>query len=263
MSYNFDTFKAAVDRLKAVAQLRSRPGHPHSYDAWGLPGQHVLPPGPQDDDARITRVTESASTSENPDRICKAIQAPREPGPVHQAIKEVLRQAEALGIPVNPSRLAVHKQLRNPKQACNSEAFVLAFFPGPKKIRKAARNAAKDGLPFDVNDFLEERYWDWLQSYCAYLDERLLIAESKEPKDPLKPPKKKATINIRMLEIIQKDPAESLGWTITEWSERLKCSRSSVHGTEAWKNLREMHMDGKQQRARDRRGRNVPNKRLG
>jgi hypothetical protein len=45
---------------------------------------------------------------------------------------------------------------------------------------------------------------------------------------------RKATVNQRMLEIIENNP-QALLWTITQWVERLKCGRATVHATAAYK----------------------------
>ena len=47
---------------------------------------------------------------------------------------------------------------------------------------------------------------------------------------------KGASLDARMLETLLKDP-ESRGWSVTRWTEYLKCSRGGVHGTDTWTQL--------------------------
>lgn len=55
--------------------------------------------------------------------------------------------------------------------------------------------------------------------------------------DPPKTPAgKKATVNARMLDTMQKRP-ESMGWTARQWATHLKCSPASIANAHAWKSL--------------------------
>lgn len=65
-------------------------------------------------------------------------------------------------------------------------------------------------------------------------------------------PRPKATVNARMLELMQKDPKVK-GWTCQEWAKKLGCARSTVHGTETWKMLGQFRLEQKADRANDRR----------
>jgi len=69
-----------------------------------------------------------------------------------------------------------------------------------------------------------------------------------------KPPKRKAGVNARMLETIQKDQ-DAIGWNSTEWATHLRCVKSSVVATQAWKDLKMGRDRRKAERALDRRRR--------
>ena len=45
-----------------------------------------------------------------------------------------------------------------------------------------------------------------------------------------------ATVNQRMLDTLERDP-ESLNWPAQKWADALECSKSTVHGTPAWKRI--------------------------
>jgi hypothetical protein len=83
-----------------------------------------------------------------------------------------------------------------------------------------------------------------------------LVADREaEPRDELKGDKKsprKATVNIRMLEVIQDNP-ESLGWNSPQWARHLKCGKSTVVETKTWKDLRTGRERERAERALDRR----------
>lgn len=67
----------------------------------------------------------------------------------------------------------------------------------------------------------------------------------------------KATINARMLEKIQAEPLVR-GWNSRQWTEYLKCAKSSVAMTRTWEDLSLQRSLERAKRAEDRRGRNVP-----
>jgi hypothetical protein len=66
--------------------------------------------------------------------------------------------------------------------------------------------------------------------------------------------KKKLSVNARMLETIQKDVA-SIGWFSSQWAKYLRCAKSSVVDTQAWKDLQMGRERRKAERANDRRRR--------
>jgi hypothetical protein len=68
-------------------------------------------------------------------------------------------------------------------------------------------------------------------------------------------PGRKASVNARMMEEIQRNPEEAMGWTSTQWAKRLKCARSSVVDTATWDNLKMARERNRAERARDRRRR--------
>ena len=63
---------------------------------------------------------------------------------------------------------------------------------------------------------------------------------------------KPATINERMAGTIMKKP-EVMGWNSTQWAEHLKCGKSSVVETAAWKRLESARQQAKAERMKDRR----------
>jgi hypothetical protein len=65
---------------------------------------------------------------------------------------------------------------------------------------------------------------------------------------------RKASINARMLETIQKNH-EARGWGCKRWAEHLKCAKSSVVETQTWKTLSTLRDRERAERARDRRRR--------
>jgi hypothetical protein len=65
------------------------------------------------------------------------------------------------------------------------------------------------------------------------------------PKKKKRPPK--ATVNQRMTEVIEKNP-ESLLWTVTHWTNHLKCSRAAVHAAQAYRGCREAQEAVKRER---------------
>jgi hypothetical protein len=68
------------------------------------------------------------------------------------------------------------------------------------------------------------------------------------------PAGKKAGVNARMLETIQKDTA-AMGWNSPQWAKHLKCAKSSVVATPAWTDLKMGRERAKAERAKDRRRR--------
>jgi hypothetical protein len=65
---------------------------------------------------------------------------------------------------------------------------------------------------------------------------------------------RKKRINARMLETIKNDTA-SMGWSSSQWAKHLRCAKSSVVETEAWKDLAMRRERRKAERACDRRRR--------
>lgn len=68
------------------------------------------------------------------------------------------------------------------------------------------------------------------------------------------PKKGRATVNARMLDMIQNNP-DCRGWTARNWARCLKCSPSSVAGTPTWGALKMIREQLKAERAKDRRRR--------
>jgi len=66
----------------------------------------------------------------------------------------------------------------------------------------------------------------------------------------------KPRVNARMLETIQRN-TETMGWNSTEWARHLKCAKSSVVETAAWKDLTIARERAKAERATDRRRRRL------
>ena len=62
----------------------------------------------------------------------------------------------------------------------------------------------------------------------------------------------KATVNIRMLGVSQENP-EAMGWSSPKWAKHLKCARSTVVATVAWKTCKNIREKEKAERALDRR----------
>jgi hypothetical protein len=69
-----------------------------------------------------------------------------------------------------------------------------------------------------------------------------------------KRPPPKATVNMRMLDELQKNP-EVRGWTCRQWAKHLKCGASTVAETAVWKELYVPRETVKAERSRDRRRR--------
>ena len=65
-------------------------------------------------------------------------------------------------------------------------------------------------------------------------------------------PAKRKSVNARMLEIVQKN-YEAQGWTSTKWAKELKCAKSSIVETKAWKTIKNFGDDLKVPRSNDRR----------
>lgn len=66
------------------------------------------------------------------------------------------------------------------------------------------------------------------------------------------PKNRKAGINARMLETIQRDMT-AMGWTSRSWAKHLKCSPSSIVATDAWESLESARLRAKASRMSDRR----------
>lgn len=80
------------------------------------------------------------------------------------------------------------------------------------------------------------------------------LGERKSDRPKQGKPARKATINARMLEAIQKD-TNAMGWNSTKWAEELKCSKPAIVGTETWENCKMARERKRAERARDRRQR--------
>jgi hypothetical protein len=78
--------------------------------------------------------------------------------------------------------------------------------------------------------------------------------ESEHTDTPTSKTKCKPGINARMLETIQNDP-DSIGWSSPKWAKHLKCAKSSVVETQAWKDLAMGRERTKAERTTDRRRR--------
>jgi hypothetical protein len=64
-----------------------------------------------------------------------------------------------------------------------------------------------------------------------------------------------ATVNERMLRMIQKDVWMVAGWSASDWAKALGCAKSTVCESEAWKQLGKARSDARRIRAKDRRWR--------
>jgi hypothetical protein len=64
---------------------------------------------------------------------------------------------------------------------------------------------------------------------------------------------KRGTVNQRMLEKIDANP-EALLWTVTQWTDQLRCGRATVHKAEAYKKCRRAQERVKRERAERERG---------
>lgn len=64
---------------------------------------------------------------------------------------------------------------------------------------------------------------------------------------------KRPGINARMLEAMQENPSEVMGWSSARWAEHLKCVKSSIVETPTWKDLMMARDRVKAERAVDRR----------
>ncbi|MDP7305857.1 MAG: hypothetical protein QGG09_22285 [Pirellulaceae bacterium] len=62
----------------------------------------------------------------------------------------------------------------------------------------------------------------------------------------------KATVNLRMYGVLQENP-EAMGWSCLKWAKCLKCARSTVVATAAWKTYKDIREKEKAERALDRR----------
>jgi hypothetical protein len=66
--------------------------------------------------------------------------------------------------------------------------------------------------------------------------------------------RQKSTVNARMLATIQENP-EAVGWTCTRWAKELKCAKSAVVDSQAWRDFTMARERVKAERATDRRRR--------
>lgn len=69
--------------------------------------------------------------------------------------------------------------------------------------------------------------------------------------------RRKATVNTRMIDIMQQE-SEAAGWTSTQWASRLKCAKSTVVATMAWKRLENLRLQARAERVNDRRRNRIP-----
>jgi hypothetical protein len=68
---------------------------------------------------------------------------------------------------------------------------------------------------------------------------------------------KKPSVNDRMrLTLLDND--EALGWSASKWAEHLKCTKSTVAGTDTWKTLEQTRLRNKAQHRLDRRRKTKP-----
>tara|TARA_B100001123_G_scaffold386875_1_gene461699 strand:+ start:331 stop:1092 length:762 start_codon:yes stop_codon:yes gene_type:complete len=85
-------------------------------------------------------------------------------------------------------------------------------------------------------------------------DLRTREPECTSPPTSLKASKSgpKATVNVRMLAVIQENP-EAIGWSCSEWAKHLKCARSTVVATMTWKTFKRHREMDKAERDLSRR----------
>ncbi len=69
-----------------------------------------------------------------------------------------------------------------------------------------------------------------------------------------------ATVNARMLELVQRDLERVRGWTTKQWATELRCARSSVVKTRVWQDLAIARDRQRAEKAADRRRRKRPPK---
>ena len=88
---------------------------------------------------------------------------------------------------------------------------------------------------------------------CSFSSPPAANGESATANSPVKP-RGKASVNARMLETIRNDP-DAMRWNSTKWAKQLHCAKSSVVGTQAWKDLTMGRERQKAECALDRRRR--------
>ena len=72
--------------------------------------------------------------------------------------------------------------------------------------------------------------------------------------------RQKTSINARMLEAIQQNE-DAIGWNSTQWAKHLKCAKSTVVETDAWKQFEITREKARAERALERHGRNLSEQR--
>lgn len=82
------------------------------------------------------------------------------------------------------------------------------------------------------------------------------VAERNEPQQSVDARRSGASVNARMLEVMQSNP-DARGWSARQWAKHLGCSKSAVAATPTWKQLELMRLGHKAQQRKDRRGRYV------
>jgi hypothetical protein len=103
---------------------------------------------------------------------------------------------------------------------------------------------------------------DELRYKYEELEDRLVEPRSDSPA-VAKPPGttyRKKNVNARMLETMAKDQ-NCIGWTCSQWATHLKCAKSSIVATDAWKMLEQRRLQLKAEKAKDRRGYGVGRRR--
>jgi hypothetical protein len=73
--------------------------------------------------------------------------------------------------------------------------------------------------------------------------------------------KGKGTVNVRMLELVQRDLERVSGWTSAQWAAELRCAGSAVVATPTWKDLGMARDRQRAERAAGRQRRKRPAKR--
>ena len=86
---------------------------------------------------------------------------------------------------------------------------------------------------------------------------KLTPAKADEADGGKKKKQKRATINMRMMEVLQEN-REAMGWSSVKWAKHLECSRSTITETATWKNLEKARYDLKAQRMADGKRRRTP-----
>lgn len=73
------------------------------------------------------------------------------------------------------------------------------------------------------------------------------------PEVDSKPNGKGKRVNEKMLAFLTKNP-ESLGWSAQDWADKFGCSKSTVHGTLAWKRVKDTRTIAKASAASQHKG---------